>query len=651
VKLSLGLKIQLDIASKKLAETEYLKFVEKLSLTKINLGVMFNPSEINNMKSQIDILQKQFSQAFKGGVEPITVIAKEIANVSKTMDGMQSKQVKLIDGSQVQVVETIKKSLIETQKIIANYSKGGTSITDISSLNYAKAQKSLYGELNKLQKDEFTLKGEIIGKDGLIKNELEKQLGLVKQQQTEVGKLVNSYNLRSEDNISKNLKDRAVLTSDLIIKQEKYNQSLTQSSYKDASSNLKQINTLQNQMAKAGENSKVAIQGEISTLENKNKELYKTLDLQQLVNLKTQESKNNTKTTAKVEDTQQNNIYKESQTLLTQIYAVKERILKTDQNDIATLGILKSQQSDLLNKQSNNLGQVSSLDNLIRLKQQEIGLERELNTVKAQQTFKVDQGEIQRIAKLGELKNVLPKDLFGKTNAEIKEFMQNLVGGDAKITQFKRSADTLANANVKMTISTMNSKNEILQENLVLDRNTNSLYKNGEEIKNNTSRNVGFVDRLKTTLVAFTSFATVGALLRKAFQEFKSGVTATIELDSALTTINMTMDMTKNDMRELTTQSQNMAREMGLSINEVLNAVKVYANANENVASILEKTRADIMLATASGMDTTSTTDGIQAIMNQFEMEATGSAERIADTLEKVSANMPMDFGSLKCAD
>jgi hypothetical protein len=42
-------------------------------------------------------------------------------------------------------------------------------------------------------------------------------------------------------------------------------------------------------------------------------------------------------------------------------------------------------------------------------------------------------------------------------------------------------------------------------------------------------------------------------------------------------------------------------------------------------------------------MSTTDTTDAIQAIMNQFELNAKGTAERIADTLEKVSANMPMD--------
>jgi len=83
---------------------------------------------------------------------------------------------------------------------------------------------------------------------------------------------------------------------------------------------------------------------------------------------------------------------------------------------------------------------------------------------------------------------------------------------------------------------------------------------------------------------------------------------------------------------------------MGVAISDVIKTAKVYANMNETIESILEKSRADTFLQLASGMSSEETTDSIQALMNQFEMEATGSAERIADTLEKVSASMPMDF-------
>jgi len=146
---------------------------------------------------------------------------------------------------------------------------------------------------------------------------------------------------------------------------------------------------------------------------------------------------------------------------------------------------------------------------------------------------------------------------------------------------------------------------------------------------------------VKVTELIWMITATVYMQMINAFRE---GISTVIDLNSAITTIRMTMDMTSNDMNNLTSSSQKMAKEMGISISEVLNAVKVYSNMNESVSSILEKTKADIQLATASGMSTTDTTDAIQAILNQFELEATGSAERIADTLEKVSANMPMDF-------
>jgi len=151
-------------------------------------------------------------------------------------------------------------------------------------------------------------------------------------------------------------------------------------------------------------------------------------------------------------------------------------------------------------------------------------------------------------------------------------------------------------------------------------------------------------DAFKQAFEKFPIWMITATAYMQLINAFREGISTVIDLNSAITTIRMTMDMTSSDMDNLTSSSQKMAKEMGIAISEVLNAVKVYANMNESVSSILEKTKADIQLATASGMNTTDTTDAIQAILNQFELEATGSAERIADTLEMVSANMPMDF-------
>jgi hypothetical protein len=94
----------------------------------------------------------------------------------------------------------------------------------------------------------------------------------------------------------------------------------------------------------------------------------------------------------------------------------------------------------------------------------------------------------------------------------------------------------------------------------------------------------------------------VGGAIFGVMHFIKEGIKTVIDLNSALTVINMTMDMSAEEMTMLVSESQKMAKQMGISISETLNAVKIYANANENIASILEKTKADIMLATASGM-------------------------------------------------
>jgi hypothetical protein len=116
-------------------------------------------------------------------------------------------------------------------------------------------------------------------------------------------------------------------------------------------------------------------------------------------------------------------------------------------------------------------------------------------------TFKTYISEQDRIKSLGELKGTFDPSLFSKSNEEIKKYAQSLYGLDAKVVGFKKTVDGAGNAVIKMTVNTKNSKNEIQQETLVLDQNTNAVYKNGESIKSNTARMVGYLDWLKNALV------------------------------------------------------------------------------------------------------------------------------------------------------
>jgi adenylate cyclase len=125
-------------------------------------------------------------------------------------------------------------------------------------------------------------------------------------------------------------------------------------------------------------------------------------------------------------------------------------------------------------------------------------------------------------------------------------------------------------------------------------------------------KEMGFGSLLANAFQKFPIWIIASTAIMGAIHQVTEGITSVIELNSALTNINMTMNTTQGEMKELRIASQNMAKELGISVKEVLNAAQVYANLNTNVAEIIEKTKADIMLATAAQMSTTDTTDAIK---------------------------------------
>jgi hypothetical protein len=460
-KLGMQLQIEFETYSSVNAKLDsLLKRLQKAN--KLNIEV--DTRTFERLQNEFNKLQDKISKSMKMGIDSSEVSAS-IESLGNDLNKLEKKQIKIVDDKQVQVIEQVRKDLIETEKIVKNLETGKTT----TFLNYdnVKAQNDLYKQLNSLQRDEFNLKQNLIGKDGEIKTQLQDQLNLVRQQQTEVAKLITSYKLQDDGKINKYLLDRKILTSDLIIAQEQYNKKLSDG---------------QQELATKIQQTQSRLQTEVQLLQQKYKDLVPSAQLQEF----------------------QNNLQK--------------------------------------------LGNVQSL--------------KELQV---------------------EAKNL-----------------------DLQLKQL--SADTKAGG--------MNLGQKDTQS---------------------------FFTQLSQDMSKFGLWYGIAGVVTSLVGELKNAVSTVIELNSAVTTINMTMDMTTNEMQELTKSSQNMSMEMGISIDETLNAVKVYANEMENVSSILEKTRADIMLATASGMSTTDTTDAIQAIMNQFELNAKGTAERIADTLEKVSANMPMD--------
>ena len=150
-------------------------------------------------------------------------------------------------------------------------------------------------------------------------------------------------------------------------------------------------------------------------------------------------------------------------------------------------------------------------------------------------------------------------------------------------------------------------------------------------------------DKLKQGMQKFSYWTSSTFMVMKAVQEIREAVSFAKEMDSALTNINYTMDVTKSQLTDIGNSSIQMAKDLKTSTSDVLSAVKTYANATETADSILNKAKPTIMMSNVSGMDTEQTVDILQGTMEQFDLTEE-QLMHISDVMQTVSANMPYDF-------
>lgn len=150
---------------------------------------------------------------------------------------------------------------------------------------------------------------------------------------------------------------------------------------------------------------------------------------------------------------------------------------------------------------------------------------------------------------------------------------------------------------------------------------------------------------LKAGISKFTSWIGASAIVMRALNEFKNGINTIKELDASLTNINYTMDVTSSQLKNIGNSSVQMAKDLKTSTSNVLQAVTLYANANETAESILEKSKTAIMLSNVSGLSGAEAADLLQGVINQFELGSTNEdLKRISDVIQNVSQNLAYDF-------
>lgn len=144
----------------------------------------------------------------------------------------------------------------------------------------------------------------------------------------------------------------------------------------------------------------------------------------------------------------------------------------------------------------------------------------------------------------------------------------------------------------------------------------------------------------KNTLVASAAYKTFNASIK----QLKEAVSEVEDLNTALTTINMTMqNMTNADLSSLKSQILDMSNSLSTYVKTVSDAAEIYSNEQESISSIMQKAEPTVLLATAAKTSASEAADTVQGILNQFKM-TDDAAMGVVDTLEGLSSEMKMDF-------
>lgn len=152
-------------------------------------------------------------------------------------------------------------------------------------------------------------------------------------------------------------------------------------------------------------------------------------------------------------------------------------------------------------------------------------------------------------------------------------------------------------------------------------------------------------DKFKTAWEKFGGWGIATGTFMKLKTEVLDGIKFIKQLDDALMDVAYTSNISKVGLKNLGNSSIQMAKDLHVSSEKVLDAVKIYSTANSSAEDIMRKSKPAIMLSNISGMSGADSAKMINTAINQFDIKDTEEGLLdVVDTLEYVSGQLNYDF-------
>lgn len=356
-------------------------------------------------------------------------------------------------------------------------------------------------------------------------------------------------------------------------------------------------------------------------------------------------------------------------TFQSELSRLKQMLEQTLNGNTINKNALKSALDSASNASKNLSTAVESTAKSYQAVQKEVdSLQEKLNKSK-----NADILDKSKLADLQRQLNAVTKetDLNSESFKKLKSQIEGLGQAQGQVEQLKNSIAKLDNAIAKSQTSgnsliSQDSIDKAIQKSNELKRAMENVQRSGQAIaqgqfntylrdastamSNLTTSSMNFSRGLQNILSSMGIFVSSAMMFRAVWNELKEGVGYVKELDSAFRDISITTSLTKVQFNNITSQVQDMAKELGTSATAVMDVVKTYANASVNMSEVMEKIQPSIILSNISGMSTTEVTKAVQSATNAFKllekegMSAEEATTRFGDTIVAVSQNMQYDF-------
>lgn len=169
-----------------------------------------------------------------------------------------------------------------------------------------------------------------------------------------------------------------------------------------------------------------------------------------------------------------------------------------------------------------------------------------------------------------------------------------------------------------------------IQEQLMSDRHVDSVADAYDKLG-------GTIQNL---VVRYVSLQMVLHQMKKYFQE---AIQYTYDMDEAYADVAVSMDITRKEFNKWTKDAQEIARANGVATSSIMDMVKIYATANEDISAISDKLAGTAMIQNITQFDAETTTSIVNSIISQFKLmdkEINGTTGNISNAINYLGDNL-----------